>query len=111
MIATNIKPDPQNNAVSAEFQLQSQQTMTVYAGWCNNEGERWSFDVAFNLIGRHDYSYETRSFDKSSIDDAARYLGVTCTRQEIDVINNFIVNIRDKDDENLGSAHDSYYGV
>lgn len=109
MTATNIKLDPQNNGISATFELQCRSTMTVYACWCSNEGESWSFDVGFNLIGRHDYSYDTRSFDKSSIRNAATYLGAECTNQEIDVINAFIEKF--KDDHDLGDAHDAYYGV
>jgi predicted hydrolase (HD superfamily) len=111
MQAYNIVDDALDGTHNAHFDLAVNRTLTTSVGWCNNDGEKWTFDVVINLLDGTDYDYTaSHHFDHVSLNDALEYLGVEATQEEKDVILAHIIE-RHSRPTNDTSAHDSYYGV
>jgi hypothetical protein len=107
MQAYNVKDDALSSIHSAHFDLTVGRTLTTSMGWCNNDGEKWTFDVVINLVDGADRNYTAcHQFDNVSIDDALKHLGVEASQEEKDIILAHIT----KRHTMATSDHDSFLG-
>jgi predicted dithiol-disulfide oxidoreductase (DUF899 family) len=110
MAFKNIKTDSINNGVSAHFLLENRKTLTLDISWNNNDGEKWSFDVLINALGRNDFDYQTSHFDKNSLKDALNYLETKATPEETRTITLFILEQKELI-KPKASSYENYYGI
>jgi hypothetical protein len=110
MQAYNVEDDALDGTHSAHFDLAVGRTLTTSVGWCNNDGEKWTFDVVINLADGTDHDYTAcHHFDNVSLDDALEYLGVEATQEEKDIILAHITKRHSMATSDT-SAHDNFFG-
>ena len=110
MTFKNIKNDPINNGVSVHITLENGNTLTLDISWNNNDGEKWSFDVLINVLGRNDFDYQTNYFNKDTLKEALNYLEIKATATEINAITLFILEQKDFM-RPKASSYENYYGI